>query len=230
MFEFLEAQATPAKAAPVTTVPLRQQARQFREEMTRLQNQVEFLRSSRQDGQVKRTTLESEHKQLLEDFDLDGKALEVTKLVVERVSRGGIKHLEDLVTRGLQAVFTDDKYSLRIEVVDRGASKSVKLWVTDSTGTEVSLKKNTGGGIAVVISMLVRCWLMGNLKLRRFVAFDESFAQLSAEYAEPFINLLKMLAQEQGWTFFWITHQDYFRGLADHHYSVSKDHRVTKQV
>lgn len=162
---------------------------------------------------------ESEYTSVLHSVEVDKKSVESIKAIVEEMSAGGIRHIEGMVTSGLRVIFTDDTYTFHIEVLERGTAKTAEFTIENSQGTRTPLE-SCGGGIIVMASFLLRVYLIIRLRLMRFVALDEAFIQVSAEYCEGLMSFLHTLVEDAGFRFLWVSHsQNYING-ADHVYEM----------
>ena len=166
-------------------------------------------------------TYDQEYKESLRVFELDKKVVEVVKQVTEKVASGGFQFLQELVTRGLQTVFTDDFYVFTIEMAERGNSKVVNFYITNSHNIKTPIS-DCGGGIQVVVSFIVRVFLIMKLNLMRFIALDEFFAQLSIEYADGLVQFLNSMVEELGFKILWVTHNTYFIDRANRVYEMKE--------
>ena len=188
-----------------------------------LHSKQEGLRVLQQQLQLKQSALaqhENRYTEILGSIELDKKAVEVVKLITEHLSANGIQRIQDMVTRGLQAIFTDDSYQFKIEVMERGTSKTVEFFVVDSKGNKSPLDK-CGGGIIVMSSFLLRVFLVIKLKLLRLIVLDEAFIQVSAEYTEGLMAFMHTLVDEAQFRFLWVTHSQNYIDGADHIFKIN---------
>lgn len=167
---------------------------------------IDQLITHKQAAKEKKTV---ELKALAAQVEMDMKVIEIFKKVIEAVSMEGLKYVKDLVTRGLQTVFTDDIYVLDIEISDRGANKTVELFIEDSRGVRSEIA-NCGGGIQSVVSFIFQVYFILKMKLPRLLFLDEAFARLSSQYAEGMFEFILALKKELNFKVLWITHSTYF--------------------
>lgn len=181
-------------------------------------NLIEQIICQRQNLKTQKTQ-EMEH--LAAQIALDSKAIEIFKKVIETVSMEGLRYVKDLVTRGLQTIFTDDVYTFDVEVSDRGANKTVEFIIEDSRGVRSEIG-NCGGGIQAVVSFIFQVYFVLKLKMPRVLFLDEAFARLSVDYAEGLSEFIEALVKELGFKILWATHVSAYFEKADHIYRINR--------
>ncbi len=187
-----------------------------------LNAKLEGLKVLRDQINLKRSALtqqEGRYTSTLGSIELDKKSIEVVKVITEHLSSSGIRHIQGMVSRGLQVIFTDDRYEFEMEVMERGTSKTVEFHIVDSRGNRTPLDK-CGGGLIVMSSFLLRVYLIIKLKLMRFIVLDEAFIQVSAEYTEGLMSFLHTLVDEADFRFLWASHSQNYIDGADHIFKI----------
>lgn len=170
-----------------------------------LQQKHEFILGLLKEKQRLRDEKSQQFKSLTSQIELDAKVIEVLKKVIEAVSYEGLTYLKDLVTRGLQVVFTDDVYALDIEISDRGSNKTVEFFIEDSRGVRSELS-DCGSGIQSVTSFIFQVYFILKLGLPRILFLDEAFSRLSVSYTEGLMEFMGALKKELGFKILWSTH------------------------
>jgi hypothetical protein len=163
--------------------------------------------------------LESKSSDLL----LSEKGIEVVKKIISEFSKCGVEKLQGLLSYGLQSIFSDRKYSIEIEISDRGDLKTAELWlVEDVEGSilKTKLRDSVGGGIQVVVSLILRIYFIIVLNFRRFIIMDEALKEISDSYMDNLFNFLKHTSVELGFKYLWITQDLRFTDYADKVYDV----------
>lgn len=141
---------------------------------------------------------------------LDKTAMLLNTLGEERQMEAQSK-IEELVTRGLQAIFEPD-ISLVISTSVKGKSTSTEFLIRTEGEKpfETSVMDARGGGLVAVTAFLLRVTvlLLTQPEGKRFLLIDESFAHLSKEYLHPVGMFLRELVDETGVQIVLITHQE----------------------
>lgn len=119
------------------------------------------------------------------------------------------KRIETLVTNGLRTVFNDD---MRFLVVQKAVGKRTEIKfkiesVYDGQAVETDILSARGGGVAAVTGFLLRVIMILLTDSSRVLFLDETFAQVSSNYADNIARLLEDLATEYGFQFILVTHR-----------------------
>lgn len=113
--------------------------------------------------------------------------------------------IESVVTQGLRFVF-EEPLTFKAEFSTVRNNASVEFLI-NKDGQDRDILEDMGGGIADVVSMLLRvAVILLTPGISRVVALDEPAKMLSAEYVPKLAEFLRMLAQEFGLQFVVITH------------------------
>jgi len=167
---------------------------------------------------------EAAREEGLRELDLEEGAQEVLKKILSIVSAQGIEALQSLIEEGLNLVFFDRMYKVRLEVLDLRGLKALRLFLAETiNGMEVvsDIRDAVGGAIKTVVSLLCRVFLIYNNKLAKRVLFmDETFADIAAEYKEGLFRLLDELHKKWQFSFVLITHDAGVLEYADRVYVV----------
>lgn len=160
-------------------------------------------------------------KQLEEEKAELVKAVGTIDRCVQIISSNGIGKIEGIVSDGLKRVFGNDDLGLFIEKKETARGNSYRLLVRkgDTVGNPMD---SFGGGVQNVVAFLLRIILIKRFKLAQFIALDEQFSNVSAEYQPKVSEMLKVLSK-MGFTIFAISHQPTITAAADHIYEVVVD-------
>ena len=160
-------------------------------------------------------------KQLEEEKAELVKAVGTIDRCVQIVSSNGIGKIEGIVSDGLKRVFGNDELGLFIEKKETARGNSYRLLVRkgDTVGNPMD---SFGGGVQNVVAFLLRIILIKRFKLAQFIALDEQFSNVSAEYQPKVSEMLKVLSK-MGFTIFAISHQPTITAAADNIYEVVVD-------
>jgi len=151
---------------------------------------------------------EKQHlEQAKASVDTIKQAQSIVQQVAETIQNQAHKQIANVVTSCLQAVFGEDAYEFRI-VFDRKRGKTEARLVFVRNGEEIEPTDSAGGGVLDVAAFSLRlaCLVLSVPKKRRFLALDEPFKHLSADYRPAVRELLMKLAEEMNMQFLLITH------------------------
>src|SRR5271163_907584 len=167
------------------------------------------------------TRLTARIKQLEEEKAQLVKAVGTIDRCVQIVSANGIGKIEGIVSDGLKRVFGNDQLGLFIEKKETARGNTYRLLVRkgDTVGNPMD---SFGGGVQNVVAFLLRIILIKRFKLAQFIALDEQFSNVSAEYQPKVSEMLKVLSK-MGFTIFAISHQPTITAAADIIYEVVVD-------
>jgi len=128
-------------------------------------------------------------------------------------------HIEDLVTKALEAVFPDPyAFQLRF-TLKRGKTEAEISLVKD--GEAMSPVSSTGGGVIDVAAFALRValWALGNSD--NTIILDEPFKHLSAAFQPKAGEMMKELSEQLGLQFIMVTHVRQLEESADKMFYVS---------
>lgn len=135
------------------------------------------------------------------------------------------RQIEELVTRALQVIFSDNlSFHLTQEVKGNQSFVGFTLRTTLADGTEVDTDMDArGGGMAAVVGFVLRLViLLLTPGARRFLALDETFAHVSKSYETALAEFLREVVDKAGVQLLLVTHSDAF-DLADRKYRLVLD-------
>lgn len=141
------------------------------------------------------------------------------------ISANGIGKIETVVTAGLRQVF-GKRGNLRFVVEKRAGSRGniykLKVQKTRKDGLVIQgdVLKSFGGGLANVISFLLRVMMIKRFKLAQFIVLDEAFNNVSKHYQPKVSEMLETLCNKHGYTILAVTHQPVLTAAADIVYKV----------
>ena len=143
--------------------------------------------------------------------------------LIQVVSAQGVGRVESVVTEGLQTVF-GPKISCFLDrrEMAKGTTYSIKLKVrTDKGDVAGDPMDSFGGGPCNLISFLFRVLLIHRFNLGKLLVLDESFNNVSRDRLAAVSTLLKVLAEDHGYSVLAITHQSEMSARADRVYRAS---------
>lgn len=153
------------------------------------------------------------------------KAVAVIDAAIKVVSASGIGVIESLVTSGLQLVFGDPTMSLSIDKKENVRGNSYEL-IGQKGDVRGPIMETFGGGVANVVSFLLRVILINRFQLARCLVIDESFNNVSAEYLPMVSEMLHQLSRARDYKILAVTHQPILAAAAGAVYRVvPNEHR-----
>jgi|SRR5579863_5286337 len=175
-----------------------------------------------------KAVLEKEISQLKSDNVILVQTTEVLKKLLDDLLIENVKEIEDLVTRGLKAVFRDQDLAFKAIPGEWGGKLAIEFQTEERhvTGDTEAF----GGSVAAIESFLLRLLVMRKLGLAPYLFLDESFAPVGTKYVENTARLCKLLAQQFGINIFLITHQDQFLEHADIGYRGMSEEKNERKV
>lgn len=133
-------------------------------------------------------------------------ALTAATAVAALTQRAATEAVAEIATRCLAAVFPDP-YKVRI-ILEEKRGKTEATVMLERRGLLVEPMDATGGGVIDVAAfgLRVAALVLGTTKYRRFLALDEPFKYVSAEYIPALRELIQRLAEEMEIQFLIVTH------------------------
>lgn len=164
--------------------------------------------------------LERQHSELQDQIKTgtvefeDIEAAQTTIQVIAKQTQSQVKvHIEDLVTRAMEAVFPDP-YEFKVLFEMKSNKTQAKLLFTRD-GMEVDPMESTGGGAVDIAAFALRIALWAIGKSDSTLIFDEPFRFLSAGYQAKAGEMLKELSRLLGIQFIIVTHNTALEEAAD---------------
>jgi hypothetical protein len=162
--------------------------------------------------------LTKELSELEKSSEIDVKAIEVLKHILENMAEDNLHSIDRVITEGLRRVFHDQTdICFKSEFVERGNQLQIgfKTEQGDASGKALD---SFGASVVVVESLLLRILVILKMGLAPVLLLDESLAQVSDHYVEPVGKLIKKLCDDLGLTVLLVTHQSGFQESADNIY------------
>jgi DNA repair exonuclease SbcCD ATPase subunit len=166
------------------------------------------------------------------DVDLYNKVAITLASIGEQRQADAQKTIEELVTRGLTTIFSED-ISFHLVQTQRGKTPEVKFLVKSRASNgrtiETSVMDARGGGMAAVVGFLLRLvvLLLSKDKKDPILILDESFSHVSAEYERPLAEFIQQLVQKTKVQIILVTHSDAFSEFADKRYRFEQKDGTT---
>jgi ABC-type iron transport system FetAB ATPase subunit len=163
------------------------------------------------------------------DVDLYSKVA-ITLASIGETRQADAQHtIEELVTRGLQAIFQDKNLVFNVVQTQRGKTPEIKFLVNsrglNGASVETDIMDARGGGLAAVVGFLLRLvvMLLDSKVAEPILILDESFSHVSAEYEQPLVDFIVQLVEKTNCQIILVTHHlvDAFLQVADKSYRTS---------
>ena len=141
--------------------------------------------------------------------------------------RSSEKTLGDIVSRGLSAVFGEEiQVTIESRIVRDTTSMTLKL--TQHGVALGNIIDSTGGSIVSVLNVLLKVWMIVNLKpqLTRVLILDEPFAAVEQRHLPAIGQLLRELSERLGIQFIIVSHEPELIDAADIVHAVQTDGTV----
>jgi len=118
------------------------------------------------------------------------------------------KTIADLVTRCLQAIFPENKYTFALVFERKREQTEARCVLRDDDGNEYDPVTACGGGVVSIICFALRLatLILRVPQARKLLVLDEPFIALSKEHRGRLVGLLESLATETGFQFIIVTH------------------------
>lgn len=160
---------------------------------------------------------------LEESKDIQSEAVEVLKELVDEMSKEHIEQVEDMLTYGLQTIFYDKNYTVKIKIEEKNNYKSADMFLIKKEGDKI-IKTNfddgLGGGVRVVTGFMLQVFYIQYFDLNRIIFLDEAFSELSEKYVEGLIEFIRKISDNKGFKIVLISHNNRVIPYADKVYRV----------
>lgn len=142
-------------------------------------------------------------------IEVRSESLEITRKIMSELSTEGVKVLERLIQDGLNIVFNDRQYQVRIMVEDKRGVKQMEFYLVEIIeGEEVisDIRSSVGGSIVTVVSLITQVFYINQMSGLPVLFIDEAFTDLSRDYLENLFRLLQLFKEKLKFSYLLITH------------------------
>lgn len=172
-------------------------------------------------------TVKGEIEELTTTTALLERAAGVLASIGEERQAAAQSQVEELVTRGLKAVFGEE---LSFHVVQSTKGKTpivefvIRSTLADGTTVDTDVMSARGGGVATVVGFLLRVvvMLLSGDKQETTLFLDETFSMVSADYLPNVVEFLRELVDKTDIRIVLVTHQPEFLAAADKRYEFKR--------
>lgn len=161
---------------------------------------------------------EQKIEQLDHNKELYRKAVELLTIVEKSTKETLKKGFEEIVTYALIYILNDDRYSLNLEFGRRGNLQEVDFNLkTPNCQEPHDPLESSGGGVLDILSLALRVSLLEltKPKIEGFLALDEPFKHLSADYLPNAGDFLRAINRRIHRQLICVTHKSEFINYAD---------------
>lgn len=191
-----------------------------------LRSRLDRAQGLRDDLARRLSTLEGEVSTLEGEEELASMAAALIRTLIDNELTVSVHAVEELLTEGLHAVFTDQDLSVRAEMnVERGKVSVELLTVQkhpDGTVTEGLSREAYGGAVTTVQSVLLRIIVTLKRGLRPVLFLDETLPAFDANYVHNMGSFLRVLCDRLGVDILLVSHNPAMVEAADHAYRIVK--------
>jgi DNA repair ATPase RecN len=168
--------------------------------------------------------LEKQKKRMVEIEEEKTQLVKAVALIdgaIGVISANGIGKIETTVTNGLRLVFNDQ--DLAFKIFQKTGTQGNKYYIEVQKGDHGGpILETFGGGIANVVSFLLRVIMVKRFKLPKLMVCDENFNNVSAKVLPQVSEMLRSLTADSGYTILAVTHSPILASAADHVYKVDR--------
>lgn len=144
---------------------------------------------------------------------------------ISKVLDQNVNSISDLVTNGLSHVISDQDLQFRINQELKNNKPLFKIQMIND-GRECDPVDGTGGGVASLISTVIRFTLTARFGLSRLILLDETLSSLSNAYVPPAASFLRQLCKEFNIDILMVTHNSDFINESDTSYEAINDGKL----
>jgi hypothetical protein len=170
--------------------------------------------------QAIRDTLLNQMEQTLEKTDKVSRSLdqltkggELLRKLMDLLVLDQVKNIESVITEGLRAIFDDQVLEFKAEVGQFRNKMAIDLMVqATQNGVEIvgAPLDSFGGGVASIVSLLLRLLTLLRLKKYPFFVLDETLSAVSDDYVDATGQFLAKLAKTSDVPILLVTHKQAF--------------------
>lgn len=170
-------------------------------------------------------------KKELEDLKnliiLQDKSIELCKEAVEYYTGKAKGRVTQLIKGGLVAIFYDRQLDFKIEIGNRGASKTARFLMSEGSAPFRDVYSH-GAGFTSVVAMLLRIHFIMEMGYPRYLILDEAMTRISDIYVDGFFEFLNKVIKSLGFEVLFITHDPRFVEYGDAIYSFIRPGIIKK--
>lgn len=136
--------------------------------------------------------------------------------------------LGDIITEGLSIVFPEENYKFVIRFEEKRNKVEVSFVLIDDVGEEFDPVNDVGGGVADIISILLRITYIVLSRHQNILIADEPLKFVDRDRIELAATFINKVAKELKFQILMVTHIPEFTQIADTVYAVSKSKKISR--
>jgi len=139
-------------------------------------------------------------------------AQDIAQKVSQEIQQKAHNQIAAVVSRCLKTVFFDKDYGFKIRFErKRGRTDANLILIKDGHEISTPLEADSGGVLDIAsFALRLSSLMLSKPKLRRFLAMDEPFKNLSPKYQEPARLLIERLSSDFNFQFLQVTYEKAF--------------------
>lgn len=188
-----------------------------------INSDIQASRRKLRENEDKLKSKEKKIEKLNFNIEIQEKATELLKELIDEMSKEHIERVEDMLTYGLQTIFYDRNYAIKIKIEDKRNYKVADFYLLEEREgyvRETEFEDSIGGGVRVVVGFILQVFYIQYFNLKRIIFLDEAFSELSESYIDGLIEFINQLSEKKGFRFVLISHDSRINPYADKLYRV----------
>lgn len=158
----------------------------------------------------------SRSRGLIQDYN---KCISLFQTWISKITDQNINSISELVTNGLSHVVEDQNLEFKITQELKNNKSNFKISMVNS-GRESDPVDGSGGGIASLVSTIIRFSLTAKFGLSKIILLDETLSSLSNSYVPAAATFLRELCKEFNIDILMVTHNSDFIQESDTAYEA----------
>lgn len=156
------------------------------------------------------------------DLEADwSRAADLLRTIEDEQSDRLRRDVEGLVSRALAAVF-DEPLSFVVSTRILRGQPAVEFSLVDPSGTQRPVLGSHGGGVAQVVSFVLRVVVVLLSPSRPVLILDEPFSMVSASYRPRLARFIREVVDSTSLQLILVTHDEHLPEVADRHYAFTR--------
>ncbi len=206
------------------TITLSQKLNNFAIINTKLQKRLSYFSTQEEKLGILLESTKKESEQLKEFDTLQEFLQKCSNVVYSNLSN----RLGEIITEGLRHVFPEYNYTFNILFVERRNKIEVDFVLTDPDGEQYHPTDDVGGGVADMISMLLRITYITLSKHINILFADEPLKFIDKDRVPVAAQFIKKVCEDLNFQIVMATHIPEFMQVAEACYRVQQINKISK--
>lgn len=185
---------------------------------------IEFLSRRIKEQETELAVAETDLQQLMDRKNTMVQSNALLLKIIERFSDAQLQAVKKVVDSALQAIFFDRLYEIVFEITDKRKVKNLDMILVEQKGEHTinsNIRDSVGGGVRTIIGVVLRVYFILYFNQARILFLDEALAKVSELYLPKVMEFFSQLAQDLGFIFVIVTHDEKIMSYAKTYYLVS---------